>query len=84
MENTEQSDKGCCKDKTTFLKDNSAQKLSENNLQMLQLFFVAIPVSLSELPTIVFPLVTEGNPTSNAPPRTHGVAIYIFKRSYLI
>ncbi len=84
MEKSHKSDNGCCKDEHKFLKDDSAQKLAENNLQMLQLFSVAIPASFTELPAIDFPSVTEKNPTSHAPPRTHGVAIYIFKRSFLI
>ncbi|MEO5945863.1 MAG: hypothetical protein ABIP79_03545 [Chitinophagaceae bacterium] len=84
MEKTESSDNGCCKDEHKFLKDDSAQKLTESNLQLLQLFSVAIPATYTELPTVDFPSVTEENPTSHAPPRTHGVAIYIFKRSFLI
>lgn len=84
MDKTESSDNGCCKDEHKFLKDDSSQKLTESNLQMLQLFSVAIPTTFTELPAIDFPSVTEENPTSHAPPRTHGVAIYIFKRSFLI
>jgi hypothetical protein len=84
MEKKDKGDKGCCKDEHKFLKNDSAQKLTENNLQMLQLFSFAIPPSFIELPSINFSSVTEENPISNAPPRTHGVALYIFKRSFLI
>lgn len=84
MEKSHKSDNGCCKDEHKFLKDDSAQKLAESNLQMLQLFSLAIPASFTELQAIDFPSVTEENPISHAPPRTHGVAIYIFKRSFLI
>ena len=84
MEKSHKSDNGCCKDEHKFLKDDSAQKLAENNLQMLQLFSVAIPATFTELPALNIPSVTETNPVSHAPPRTHGVAIYIFKRSFLI
>ncbi|MEO8583115.1 MAG: hypothetical protein ABI415_04915 [Flavitalea sp.] len=80
----EKSDKGCCKDEHKFLKDDSAQKLAENNLQMLLLSSVAIPASFTELPATDIPSVPEENPVSHAPPRTHGIAIYIFKRSFLI
>ena len=84
MKKTEKSDNGCCKDEHKFLKDDSAQKLTENNLQMLQLFSVAIPASFTELPSLDIQSITEENPINHDPPRTHGVAIYIFKRSFLI
>ena len=84
MEKSHKADNDCCKDEHKFLKDDSAQKLTESNLQLLQLFSVAIPTTYTELPTVGFPSVTEENPISHAPPRTHGVAIYIFKRSFLI
>lgn len=84
MEKTEKSDKGCCKDEQKLLKDDSAHKLTESNLQILQLLSIAIPASFIELATIDIPSVSEENPTGHAPPGTHGVAIYIFKRSFLI
>ena len=84
MEKSHESDNGCCKDEQKFLKDDSAQKLTESNLQMLQLFSVAIPATFTELPALDIQSITEENPINHAPPRTHGVAIYIFKRSFLI
>ena len=84
MEKSHKSDNGCCKDEHKFVKDDSAQKLAESNLQMLQLFSVAIPATFTELSVLNIPSVTEASPVSHAPPRTHGVAIYIFKRSFLI
>ena len=77
MEKTEKSDNGCCKDEHKFVKDDSAQKLTESNLQMLQLFSVAIPATFIELPALDIQSITEENPVNHAPPRTHGVAIYI-------
>ncbi len=84
MEKSEKSDNGCCKDEHKFLKDNSAQNLVDNNLQLLQIFSVAIPAKYFELQTLDFPSLTEANPISHAPPREHGLAIYILKRSFLI
>lgn len=84
MDKVDKAGKGCCKDEHKFLKDYSAQKLAEGNLQMLQLFSHPIPASFIELPAMDFPSVTEENPISHAPPQSHGVAIYIFKRSFLI
>ncbi len=84
MEKSHKSDNGCCKDEHRVLKNDSAQKMVENNLQMLQLFSIAVPGSFTELPAIDFSSVIEENPISCAPPRTDGVAMYIFKRSFLI
>ena len=84
MKKSEKSDNGCCKDEHKFFKDNSAQKLADNNLQLLQIFSAAIPATYIELPSINFPSVTEANPISHAPPREQGLAIYILKRSFLI
>lgn len=84
MEKSQKSDKGCCKDEPKSLKDNSAQKLAENDLQLMQSFSVALTASFEELPALIITSVTESNPVSHAPPRTPGVAIYIFKRSFLI
>lgn len=84
MEKSNKADNGCCRDEHKFLKDDSAKKLAETNVQMLQFLSLAVPASFIELPAIDFPSVTEENPISHSPPRTHGVAIYIFKRSFLI
>ena len=84
MEKSDKFDNSCCKDEKKFVKDDSAQKLVEKNLQALQLFSIAIPSSFTELAVIEFSSVTEENPTGHAPPRTHGVAVYIFKRSFLL
>ncbi len=84
MEKKDNVDNGCCKDEQKFVKDDSAQKLTESNLQILQLFSEATPALFTELPTLAFPSVTEENPISHAPPRTQSIAIYIYKRSFLI
>lgn len=84
MEKSGNTDNGCCKDEHKFFKDNSAQKLAENNLQFLQLISLAIPASFTEIPTIHFSSVTEENPISHAPPNLNGVPIYIFKGCFLI
>ncbi len=84
MEKTDSADKGCCKDEHKFVKDDSAQKITENNMQMLQLLSIALPSSYIVLPVVDFPSVTEENPLSNAPPRTDGVAVYIRNCIFLI
>ena len=84
MVNEDNSDNGCCKDEHQFVKDDSVQKVTENNYQLLQLSFIAIPTIFTELPIVSISSLTEENPLSNAPPRTSGIALYIFKRSFLI
>lgn len=84
MEKTEKTDNGCCKDEHKFFKDDSAQKIAENNMQMLQLLSIALPPSYIVLPVVDFPSVTEENPMSHAPPRTNGVAVYIRNCIFLI
>lgn len=77
MVKTESKDNGCCKDEQKFLKDDSAQKVTESNLQLMQLMATALPSAYIQLPEIVFPSLTEESPNSNAPPRTQGVPVYI-------
>ncbi len=84
MEKTDSTDNGCCTDEHKFFKDDSAQKITENNLQILQVLSAAIPSTYIELPIVEFSSVTEENPSSHAPPRTTGVAVYIRNCTYLI
>lgn len=77
MEKTESKDNGCCKDEYKFLKDDSAQKVTQSNLQLIQLMATALPSAYIQLPEIAFPSLTEESPNSNAPPRTQGVSVYI-------
>jgi hypothetical protein len=84
MEKAEKTDYGCCKDEHKFFKDDSAQKVTENNLQLLQLLSIALPSSYILLPVVDFSSVTEENPLSHAPPRTNGVAVYIRNCIFLI
>lgn len=84
MEKTESTDNGCCKDEHKFFKDDSAQKITENSLQMLQVLSAAMPAAYIELPVVEFPSLTEESPNSNAPPRTQGVPVYIRNCVFLI
>lgn len=84
MEKTDSKDNGCCKDEHKFYKDDSAQKLTENNGQPVQVLSTALPASFIQLPNIEIDSVTEANPLSHAPPRANGVAVYIRNCTYLI
>ena len=83
MEQKDKVNKGCCSDQQQFIKDTSPQIFTEN-LQIFQLFSAAIPVSFIELTTLNILSENVEIPSSHAPPRQHGVAIYISKRSFLI
>lgn len=69
-------DNGCCKDEHKQLKLDVAHKIAGSTFDHLQLLAIALPVSFVELPIISFSSIAEENPTSNAPPRSFGVAIY--------
>ncbi len=77
MEKKDSKDNGCCKDEHKFLKNDSAQKITENNLQFLQLLSFAMPDSFIELNINNFPSLSEENPISHSPPLKNAVAVYI-------
>lgn len=77
MEKSSEKDNGCCKDEHKFLKDDSAQKVTESNLQLMQLMTTALPSAYIQLPELALPSLTEESPNSNAPPRTPAVPVYI-------
>ncbi len=84
MEKTETDNNGCCKDEHKFYKDDSPQKITENNLQYFQLLSEALAANFIQIPVIDFSSVTEANPLCHAPPRANGVAVYIRNCTYLI
>ena len=69
-------DKSCCKDEHKQVKvENDHFKTQVASLEM-QFAALALPVSFIDVPAIEFSSITEENPTSNAPPRSCGIAIY--------
>lgn len=76
MDKSKKSDKGCCKDEHKQLKVINDHNITETALQGLHVAALALPVSFIEIPAIEFSSVTEENPTSNAPPRSSGIALY--------
>lgn len=84
MEKKDGKDNGCCNDEHKFFKNNSDQKVSESSFQPLQLVGFDLSVSFLNSSSNNFSSVTEESPVSNSPPRSHGVAVYIFKRTFLI
>jgi len=84
MEKSEQKNTGCCKDKYTFLKNSTDQKITESSFQMIQLVAAALPVSFTEISSYRFLSVTEESPISPAPPLHHRIPIYILNCIYRI
>ena len=80
MDRSENNQNGCCKDEYKKIKNDNDQKLSEVAFNLLH---VTISALQFELPVIKISSITEANPVSNAPPRSH-VAIHIRNCVFLI
>lgn len=77
MEKNSNQDNKCCKDEHKYIKNTADQKLSETNLQFIQILSTALPISFTENPYAEFSSVTEENPRTNAPPLINSVLLYI-------
>ena len=77
MEKNSNQDNNCCKDEHKYIKNTADQKVSETNLQFIQLFSIALHVSYIDTPFEEFSTVTEENPRTNAPPLLSNVSVYI-------
>lgn len=84
MEKSNEEDNGCCKDEQKFLKNTADQKIAETSFEFKSIFSEAVTQCCTELPVIQIASITEENPISHAPPRTHGVAVYILNQTFLI
>lgn len=84
MTKKETDSKGCCKDEHKFVKNDNDQKATDASLQLLQLPVTDLPIALIESPSFNFTFISKDCPVSNAPPRSHGVAVYILNRAFLI
>ncbi|MGN6438546.1 MAG: HYC_CC_PP family protein [Agriterribacter sp.] len=84
MEKSSKEDNGCCKDEHKFIKNDFDQKATQSSLQLIQVLATAPLTSYDAAPAMQLASVTEENPLSNAPPRSHKVAVYISKRTFLI
>ena len=84
MQESDEKDNGCCKEKHSLVKNNADQKFSGSDLIILQIFAVALHTDFIEVHSTNFPTVTEENPVSHALLRTRGVAVYIRNCIFLI
>lgn len=77
MEKSSRSGNDCCKDTQQQVKIEKEHQKAETVFQPLQL--VSTATSYSEVTVVSFSSITEENPSSNAPPRSSGPAL--FKRN---
>ena len=84
MKKSARAGKGCCNDERKFVKNDTDQKTTETDFQMAYSIAVALPVSFYELSVAEILSVTGQNPTSYAPPKNNGVAVYIRNCVFLI
>ena len=82
---TESESNGCCEDKQKSLTIDIEQKISDAAFQ-LPLFTSphALVNPAFVLTFAYFPALIEEHPTSNAPPRSSGIAVYIRNCTFLI
>lgn len=84
MEKSAKKSNGCCKDEHKFVKNDTDQKVTETAFQMAHAIALALPVSFFEIPATELKTLSEQTPTSNAPPKSNGVAVYIRNCVFLI
>ncbi len=84
MEKTATEDNGCCKDEIKFIKDNSAQKITETGFNVLQSIIVALPPSFIEISWVDYPSTSNSILLTHSPPLLKSVAVYILNCTFLI
>ena len=84
MQVSEEKDNGCCKDKHTFVKNNSDQKFAQTGLLIIPILTVALPVSFIKFHADDFLSIREENSVTHPPLRSRGVAVYIRNCVFLI
>jgi hypothetical protein len=75
---------GCCKDEHTYIKSDDDQKKAENFFHFAGSSSVAIIAHEAHLSLTIVSSLPEENPSDNSPPRLNGIAVYLFKRTFLI
>lgn len=84
MDKDESKNNGCCKDEHRFLKDDSAQKITESNIQFTDIVILGTPPAFFQLTDFGFVSITDKKPNCNAPPRKQDCPIYILNCVFLI
>ncbi len=75
---------GCCKDEHTFIKSDDDQKIAENFFYFTGCTSVTFIPHKADLSLTIVSSLPEENFSDNSPPRRSGVAVYLFKRTFLI
>ena len=75
---------GCCKDELKQVKTSDDQKIVSSAYQFFKLFSPAAPIHLQSIPDFCVPSLAIAYPTSNAPPGTGKVAVFILNRNFRI
>jgi len=84
MKADEAKEKDCCKDEHRFIKNETEQKVPDEQLQLFQLIAADLPPAFSETRFFNYTSTPQNYPVSNSPPRTKGVDVYILNRTFLI
>lgn len=84
MDESEMNDTGCCKDEHTFIKSDNDQKIAETFFHFTGNTSIAVIVQEPDLSLTLVSSLPEENPSDNSPPWLSGVAVYLFKRTFLI
>ncbi len=84
MEKSGQKNNACCKDESKFFKSQTDQEATVSVFHFMQSATIALPVSFFEMPSVDISIIPAKNPTSHAPPKGNGVAVYIRNCVFLI
>lgn len=75
MEKNQQKN-DCCKDEHKQIKLQNDHYLAVSNFSVFDITSLALPVAFIEIPSPAITSISEGNPRSNAPPRSWDIPIY--------
>ncbi|MEO6730040.1 MAG: hypothetical protein ABIN01_02400 [Ferruginibacter sp.] len=77
MEKPGEKNNDCCKDESKFFKSQTDQEVTVSVFHLMQPATVVLPVSFFEMPYVDISIIPAENPSSHAPPKDSGVAVYI-------
>lgn len=84
MKESNEKEKGCCKDKHLLVKNTADQKFTETGSFITPIFSFALPVNSIQVPSDNFSCDTDEKPENSVPLRSSGVAVYIRNCVFLI
>ena len=84
MAKSESKKTGCCKDEHKLIKNNADQKIAERSVLLTAIAGIALLPGYTEFTVQHITCAAEEYPISNGPPRSSGIAAYLFNRTLLI